>query len=87
MDLKDTKNPSGPTQIGTITVEVDRDACIGASACIPLAEKTFTLDADGKAMILATADQDSEEAIVEAARACPVQAIKIKNAQDEQLAP
>lgn len=77
-DFKDTQNPSGPVTVGELEITIDRDACIGASACIPPADKTFALDDEGKAVVLATADADDQENIVDAARACPVLAIKIK---------
>lgn len=79
----DSNAPSGPNTVGDIEIIIDRDVCIGASACIPPADKTFTLDDEGKAIILATASEDSEADIVDAARACPVQAIKIKKSGEE----
>ncbi len=79
----DTNNPSGPVTVGEIEVTIDRDACIGASACIPPADKTFTLDDDGKAVVMASASENNEADIIDAARACPVMAIKVtKNGQD-----
>lgn len=74
---KNEEQPSGPATVGTLEITVDRDACIGASACIPPADQTFTLDDEGKAVILATADANSEEDILDGARACPVRAIKV----------
>lgn len=71
---------------------VDRTACIGAASCVALAEKTFKLDADGKAEVIngtnkiqtdeessaqSTAEQDLREAIIEAARSCPTNAIRV----------
>ncbi len=86
--LKDQNNPYGPVEVGEIIIEVDKDACIGASACLPLAEKTFALDENGKAVILATAGEDDREAILDAARACPVLAIKItEKATGKQIFP
>lgn len=76
-------NPSGPVNVGEIEVTIDRDACIGASACIPPADKTFTLDDDGKAIVMSSASENDEADIVDAARACPVMAIKVtKNGED-----
>jgi len=77
MNVKDPSKPSGPTEVGKLTVEINRETCIGASACIPPAEKTFALDDEAKAIVLATAEEDNEQALMDAARACPVQAIKI----------
>ena len=83
-DVKDANNPSGPVGVGEMEVTIDREACIGASACIPVADKTFTLDDEGKAVVLATAEENSEDDIMDAARSCPVQAIKVTK-DGEQL--
>ncbi len=81
--LLDSEKPYGPLNVGELEIIVDRDACIGASACIPPADKTFALNDEGKAVILATASEDNEDDIIDAARACPVLAIKIKkNGED-----
>ena len=86
MNLLNPSTPSGPAQIGDLTVEVDRDLCIGASACLPVAPNTWALDDEGKAVILDTADQDSEDAIIDSARVCPVLAIKVSK-NGEQIFP
>jgi len=83
MDVQDQDKPSGPVTVGDLEIIVDRDGCIGASACIPPADKTFALDDEGKAVVLATASEDDEADILDAARACPVLAIKVmKNGED-----
>ena len=73
-------------------IKVDRNACIGAGSCVTLAIKTFQLDADGKAEVIhvagltQTADEssgkvtnkcDTREAIIDAARSCPANAIRV----------
>ena len=75
---KDPQKPYGPVVVGDVEITVDKDACIGASACVAMAAHTYALDEDAKAVVLATADEDSEDAIIDAARACPVQAIKLR---------
>jgi ferredoxin len=57
-------------------IEVDRDTCISAASCVALAPKTFALDDDGKVKLL-DAKGDQDEMIIEAARSCPVDAIKV----------
>ncbi|MBM3204694.1 ferredoxin [Candidatus Uhrbacteria bacterium] len=57
-------------------VSVDREVCIGAASCVVLAAKTFRLDADGKAEVISM-DQDTREMIIEAARSCPTNAIRV----------
>lgn len=78
MNPKDPQNPFGPAAVGDLEITVDKDACIGASACLAMAAHTYAIDGEGKAVILDTADQDTEDAIIDSMRACPVQAIKLK---------
>ncbi len=71
---------------------VDRQACIGAASCVALAMKTFELDMEGKAEVIhvteknqtaeessgaTTIDNDTREAIIDAARSCPTNAIQV----------
>ncbi len=85
--LKDPNNPSGPVTVRSLTVHVDRDLCIGAATCVAIAPKTFLMDSDAKAVIIATAEEDTDETIIDAARSCPVAAIIIKNEKGEQVYP
>ena len=85
---KDESKPHGPVTLKNgWTVEVDKDVCIGAAPCTAMAAKTFALDDTGKAAILATADEDDQETILNAARACPVAAIRVKDASGKQIFP
>lgn len=74
-NLKDPKAPSGPVKVGQFIIHVDRDLCIGAGTCVALALKAFALDEQGKAVILDSADKETEDMLLEAARSCPVAAI------------
>lgn len=85
--LKDPQLPSGPVKVRTLRVKVDRDLCIGAATCIAIAEKSFNLDQDAKAVILNTVDEDSDQVIIDAAKGCPVAAIIIENEKGERIFP
>ena len=88
MGLKDAANPAGPVTLNSgYTVEVDHSICIGAAPCSAMAPNTFGLDDSGKAIILDTVDNDDIDTIVNAARSCPVAAIRIKNAAGEVVFP
>ncbi len=76
----DAANVSGPVSVADLTITVDRDLCIGAATCIAVAPQTFLLDSEAKAIVLETAKEDSEDTIIDAARACPVAAIEVKKA-------
>lgn len=85
--LLDEKNPSGPARVRNLKVWVDRNLCIGAATCIAVAPQTFLLDSEAKAVILETAPQDTDETIIESAKACPVAAIFIENEKGERIFP
>ena len=59
-----------------LAVRVDRDACTGANACALRAPRTFSLDANRKAVV-ADPPGDPEEAVLAAARSCPNFAIEL----------
>ena len=85
--LKDPQNPSGPVQVRNLKVKVDRDLCIGAATCVAIAPKTFVLDSEAKAVILATLDQDTDNVIIDAAKGCPVAAIIIEDEEGQKVFP
>lgn len=85
--LKDSNNPSGPVQVRNWTVHVDRELCIGAATCVAIAPKTFLLDSQAKAVILSSLEEDSDEAILDAAKGCPTAAIIIKDQTGGQVFP
>lgn len=58
-------------------MRIDRSLCIGAATCITLAPKAWALDEEAKAIILDSADQESDDALINAAKGCPVAAIII----------
>lgn len=80
-------NPSGPKLINKWKVWVDRDLCIGAATCVAIAEKTFALDKENKAIILDTAKKEAKEAILDAAKGCPVAAIIIEDETGKRIYP
>lgn len=86
-NLLDPKNPSGPVKIRNLKSWVDRDLCIGAATCVAVAPKTFVLDSQAKAVYLNTSAQDSDQTIIDAARACPVAAIIIEDEKGNRIFP
>ncbi len=85
---KDEGKVAGPITLSNgWTVEVDRGVCIGAAPCTAMAPNTFALDDEGKAGILATVSKDDQETILNAARACPVGAIIVKDETGKKVFP
>lgn len=73
--------------IRTLTMKIDQDLCIGAATCIAIAPKAWSLNDEAKAIILDTADSETDETLIEAAKACPVMAIIITDENGHQIFP
>ncbi|MGW2700214.1 ferredoxin [Streptomyces sp. NPDC001340] len=59
-------------------IEIDKDVCIGAGQCALAAPSVFTQDDDGFSMLIPGSEGGAGDPMVrEAARACPVGAIKV----------
>ncbi len=88
MTWKNEAKPAGPVTLKNgWTVEVDHSLCIGAAPCTAMAGNTFALDDAGKASILDSVDKDDKETILNAAQACPVGAIIIKDETGKKIFP
>ncbi|MGD2110098.1 MAG: ferredoxin [Phycisphaerae bacterium] len=73
--------------IDKLKVTIDRDECIGDGLCANEAPETFEMDDESKAVVL-NASGDDRDSIIEAAKACPVDAIKVVDKDTgEQLVP
>lgn len=57
-----------------IEVAIDRSLCVGSGPCFVIAPRAFALDDAMKAIVLAP-NEESEEALLDAAQECPTQAI------------
>ncbi len=66
---------------------VDDQACIGAASCVAIASGTFALNSNGVSEVIDESRKqgsnstaqfvDSDDTVLSAAKACPVNAIKI----------
>lgn len=68
------------------SIVVDREKCISAGSCVAVAPEVFELDGEGKAVVK-NATGDSDEMILDAARACPTLAITIIDSNGKQVVP
>ncbi|MDP4010792.1 MAG: ferredoxin [Candidatus Roizmanbacteria bacterium] len=85
--LKDPSHPSGPVTVRDLKFHVDRDLCIGAATCVAIAPHTFVMDSEAKAIILDSAESDTNDTIIDAARGCPTAAIIVQDAKGNQIFP
>lgn len=68
-------------------ITIDRVLCIGAASCVAVAPKAFQLDNEAKAILLPTAGEESDQAILDAAKSCPVAAIILTDESGAQAYP
>lgn len=83
----DDNDPKVTRKIRKLTMKIDRSLCIGAATCVAIAPKAWALDNEAKAIILDTADQESDETLLEAAKGCPVMAIFLFDETGKQVFP
>ncbi len=83
----DNSDPKVTRKVRTLTMHIDRSLCIGAATCVALAPKAWALDDEAKAVILDTAEEETDETLMEAAKSCPVMAIFITDENGKQLFP
>jgi ferredoxin len=80
-------DPKIVRKIRKYSMRIDQNLCIGAATCVAIAPKAWALDDQAKAFILDTADQESDESLLEAAKGCPVMAIIISDETGKQVFP
>lgn len=62
----------------TLEVKVDPDLCIGSGDCVRIAPRAFRIDeAAGVSRPLPGAGDEDELVLVDAARTCPTQSIRL----------
>lgn len=64
-------------------ITVDRNLCIGAASCVALAQKTFALDSENKAVVL-EGEGDPPEMVKLAAESCPTKAIILVDEETQE---
>ncbi|MBI2414525.1 ferredoxin [candidate division WWE3 bacterium] len=67
-------------------VAIDKNACIGAATCVVIAPKAFVLDKDGVVEALSTVLDHTDEELIQAAKSCPTQAIKLLDENGNEIA-
>lgn len=78
----------GWKEMGWLKVKIvaDKEACVGAAACVGVAPEVFQLDEAFKVEIIDPEGAD-EDMILQAAEACPVQAIALFDDDGKQVFP
>ena len=66
--------------VGKLTVTVNHDICVGNAMCPRIAPKVFALNSDRQSVVI-DPDGEGQEAVLEAAEACPVSAIVVADSE------
>ena len=67
-------------------IKIDRSLCSGYAECVGIAPEVFRLGADNISVVM-DAEAADEEMVLDAARACPVDAITVIDEFDDQVWP
>ena len=67
-------------------VRIVRNECCGNAQCVELAPEVFALDSKNKATVI-DSGAAPPETLIEAAEACPCQAIVVEDDEGNQLMP
>lgn len=67
-------------------IKVDRDKCQGIGACVGMAPDVFEIDNEGKSVVV-NAEGADDDTVLEAAEACPLEAIILYDENGEQAYP
>lgn len=87
-----TDNPLNPTELlaadgpERLVVIIDRGVCIGAGDCVAVAPRAFMIDEHRRICFVAP-ETEAVEALWEAARRCPTDAIMLETVTGDQLYP
>jgi ferredoxin len=73
-------------KVAKYRIEYDREACIGAAACIAVSPNAWKMGEDGKAVQLIKEFEENElQLMLDAARSCPVNVIHIVDEKGKRL--
>ena len=67
-------------------IRIDRSLCTGYAECVGIAPEVFKLG-DDKISVVMDAEGADNETVLDAARACPVDAITVIDQYEDQLWP
>jgi ferredoxin len=72
--------------IGDLRIVIERDLCVGFAQCVDVAEEAFVIDDDEMVGFLDPEHTDRQR-LIEACKACPVEALRVFDQDGNQLVP
>ena len=74
-------------QFGSLTVKIDREACIASANCMVIASEVFEFDDTDVCAFTGPETAITPEKLLEACRICPVEALILIDEGGKQLFP
>lgn len=73
--------------IGGVLVRIDRTLCVAFELCIDLAPDVFRFDDEGIVTFTGAGEVPDRARLLEACRACPVDALTVVDEEGRQIVP
>jgi ferredoxin len=73
--------------IGDLTVRIDHTLCVGFAQCIDESDVAFQMADEDDVVSFKNPENETRERLLSACRACPVEALIVKDADGNQLVP
>jgi ferredoxin len=74
-------------EVGGLRIRIDRLLCVGFGDCMEPAPALFEFDEEGIARFVGEIDGAPRDHVLQACRACPVDAITVFDSAGDQLIP
>ena len=74
-------------RVAGLTVRIDESLCVGFGDCVQAADDLFALDGDGVVAFQDGAEAADAARVLDACRACPVDALTVLDAAGRQVVP
>lgn len=73
--------------VADLRVRIDRSLCVGFAQCMDESELAFKMDDDEDVVSFHRPEEETRERLLQACRACPVEALVVLDADGNQLVP
>jgi ferredoxin len=81
-----TPSPETERLVHALRVCIDRSLCVGFGDCVTASPEAFALDEEN-VVVFVTPEGVTPERLLDACRACPVDALTVWDADGRQIAP
>ncbi|MFG1626140.1 ferredoxin [Kribbella sp. NPDC049227] len=73
--------------IGDLTLRIDRSLCVGFAQCIDESELAFVMPDEDDVVSFNRPEDETRDRLLQACRACPVEALVVLDAEGNQQVP